>query len=144
MRTRFRYVIARLLLLYALYWMACKVTCGASPRVKRWNLLESFLTFIRNDVVLPGMGEHDTDRFLSFFWTVFMFILGCNLMGMLPWVGAPSASLGMTAALALVVFFLGLFLGIRKFGVLGYLKNLMPSLGLPMYLAIIIVPMVWV
>ncbi len=91
------------------------------------------------------MGEHDTDRFMPFFWTVFMFILGCNLMGMLPWVGgAPSASLGMTAALAVIVFLLGLFLGIRKFGVIGYLGNLMPSLGLPLYLAVIIVPMVWV
>ncbi len=63
---------------------------------------------------------------------------------MLPWVGAPSASLGMTASLAVIVFVLGLFLGIRQFGLLGYLKNLMPSLGLPMYLAVIIVPMVWV
>ncbi len=72
-----------------------------------------------------------------------MFILGCNLMGMLPWVGAPSASFGMTLALALVVFFPGVIPGIRKFGLLGYLKNLMPSLGLPMYLAVIIVPMVW-
>ena len=137
-------VIVAILLFLAFTWLAGKVSTGAAPRGKRWNLLESFLTFIRNDVVLPGMGEHDTDRFLPFFWTVFMFILGCNLMGMLPWVGAPSASLGMTAALALIVFALGLFLGIKKFGLIGYLKNLMPSLGLPMYLAIVIVPMVWV
>ena len=137
-------VIVAILLFLAFTWLASKVSTGGAPRGKRWNFLESFLTFIRNDVVLPGMGEHDTDRFLPFFWTVFMFILGCNLMGMLPWVGAPSASLGMTAALALLVFALGLFLGIRKFGVLGYLKNLMPSLGLPIYLAVIIVPMVWV
>jgi len=137
-------VVVALLLLVAFTWLAGKISKGGAPRGKAWNLLESFLTFIRNDVVLPGMGEHDTDRFLPFFWTVFMFILGCNLMGMLPWVGAPSAAFGMTAALAVIVFALGLFLGIRKFGLLGYLKNLMPSLGLPMYLAVIIVPMVWV
>lgn len=137
-------VIVAILLFIAFTWLAGKVSGGSAPKGKSWNLLESFLTFIRNDVVLPGMGEHDTDRFMPFFWTVFMFILGCNLMGMLPWVGAPSASLGMTAALAIIVFVLGLFLGIKQFGVLGYLKNLMPSLGLPMYLAVIIVPMVWV
>lgn len=136
-------VIVAVLLFLAFTWLAGKVSSGTAPKGKRWNLLESFLTFIRNDVVLPGMGEHDTDRFMPFFWTVFMFILGCNLMGMLPWVGAPSASFGMTVALALIVFVLGLFLGIKKFGLLGYLKNLMPSLGLPMYLAVIIVPMVW-
>lgn len=137
-------VVVAILLFIAFTWLAGKVSTGGPPKGKRWNLLEAFLKFIRNDVVLPGMGEHDTDRFMPFFWTVFMFILGCNLMGMLPWVGAPSASLGMTAALAIIVFILGVFLGVKKFGVLGYLKNLMPSLGLPMYLAVVIVPMVWV
>lgn len=137
-------VVVAILLLVAFAWLGSKVAKGGAPRGKAWNLLESFLTFIRNDVVMPGMGEHDTDRFLPFFWTIFMFILGCNLMGMLPWVGAPSAALGMTAALALIVFALGVFLGIRTFGLVGYLKNLMPSLGLPIYLAVIIVPMVWV
>ncbi len=137
-------VVVAIFMFLAFTWLAGKISSGSAPKGKRWNLLESFLVFIRNDVVLPGMGEHDTDRFMPFFWTVFMFILGCNLMGMLPWVGAPSAALGMTAALALIVFFLGLFLGIRKFGVFGYLKNLMPSLGLPIYLAVVIVPMVWV
>lgn len=137
-------VIVSILLLVAFTWLARRVASGGPPRGKRWNFLESFLTFIRNDVVLPGMGEHDTDRFLPFFWTIFMFILGCNLMGMLPWVGAPSAALGMTGALALIVFAFGLYLGIRQFGIIGYLKNLMPSLGLPLYLAVVIVPMVWV
>ncbi|MGN6547733.1 MAG: F0F1 ATP synthase subunit A [Aureliella sp.] len=137
-------VTVAILLFIAFTWLARRLTAGGPPRGKRVNFLESFLTFIRNEVVLPGMGEHDTDRFLPFFWTVFMFILGCNLMGMLPWIGAPSAALGMTGALALIVFALGLFLGIRQFGILGYLKNLMPSLGLPLYLAVVIVPMVWV
>lgn len=137
-------VVVAIFCLLAFTWLAGKVSRGGPPRGKSWNLLESFLGFIRNDVVLPGMGEHDTDRFLPFFWTLFMFILGCNLMGMLPWIGTPSAAFGMTAILALIVFLLGLFLGIRKFGVVGFLKNLMPPLGLPMYMAVVIVPMVWV
>jgi F-type H+-transporting ATPase subunit a len=37
----------------------------------------------------------------------------------------------------------GAFLGIKKFGLVGFLKNLCPDLGLPMYLAVVIVPMVW-
>ncbi len=55
-------VIVALLLFVAFTWLAGKISSGAAPKGKRWNLLESFLTFIRNDVVLPGMGEHDTDR----------------------------------------------------------------------------------
>jgi F-type H+-transporting ATPase subunit a len=136
-------VVVAIFCLLAFTWLAGKISSGGAPRGKRWNLLESLLGFVRNDIVLPGMGEHDTDRYLPFFWTIFMFILGCNLMGMLPWVGTPSAAFGMTATLAVIVFAVGLFLGIRKFGVVGYLKNLMPPLGLPIYLAVVIVPMVW-
>ncbi len=69
---------------------------------------------------------------------------GLQLDGHVAWGRCASASFCMTAALAIIVFVLGLFLGIKQFGLLGYLKNLMPSLGLPMYLAVVIVPMVWV
>lgn len=75
---------------------------------------------------------------------MFLFILGCNLMGMLPWVGAPTSVLATTGALALIIFGVGVVQGIKTFGVLGYLKNLSPSLGLPLYLAIFVVPLVWV
>lgn len=47
------------------------------------NLLEAMLQFIRNDVAKPVLG-HRTDRFLPFLWTVFFYILICNLLGMIP------------------------------------------------------------
>ncbi len=47
------------------------------------NLVEAVLQFIRNDVARPVLG-HRTDRFLPFLWTVFFYILICNLLGMIP------------------------------------------------------------
>jgi F-type H+-transporting ATPase subunit a len=124
-------------------WLAGRIATGQAPKGKLWNLLESFVTFVRNGVVVPAMGEHDADKYMPFFWTLFMFVLGCNLMGMIPFVGAPTSVFATTGAIALMIFAVGLTLGIRHFGVMGYLKNLAPSLGLPAYLAVFIVPLVW-
>ncbi len=136
-------VVVAILLVVAFRWVAGRVQTGGAPKGKSWNFLEGFLTFIRNEVVVKGMGEHDADKFMPLMWTIFMYILGCNLMGMLPWVGAPSAAFGTTCVLAFIVFAVGTYMGIKTFGVLGYLKNLCPDLGLPWFMAIVIVPMVW-
>lgn len=47
------------------------------------NLLESMLQFIREGVVRPVLGDK-TDRFMPFLWTMFFFILTCNLLGLVP------------------------------------------------------------
>jgi F-type H+-transporting ATPase subunit a len=137
-------VVVAILLVVAFRWLGKKVASGEAPKGKAWNFLEGFTQAIRDKVVVPAMGEHDADRFMPFFWTMFFFILGCNLMGMIPFVGSPTASFGTTFALALLVFILGVAMGIKTFGVVGYLKNICPSLGLPIYLGIIIVPLLWV
>lgn len=136
--------VAVALILIALFtWLARRIKDGGAPKGKLWNLLESFLTFIKTDIVEKGIDPHDSHRFLPLFWTIFLFILGCNLMGMLPWVGSPTAALALTVVLAVIIFLVGAVMGIKKFGVVGYLKNLCPELGLPAYLAIFVVPMVW-
>ncbi len=137
-------IVVALLVFGAFKWLSGRIESGKPPRGKLWNLLESMVQFVRNGVVVPAMGEHDADKYMPFFWTLFMFVLGCNLMGMIPWVGAPSSAFAMTGTMALIVFAIGLYQGIKHFGLVGYLKNLAPSLGLPIYLAIPIVPLVWV
>ena len=91
----------------------CALFLGLAARMKRslrqdgapkghlWNMLEAFLIYLRDQVALPCIGAHDVDRFVPLVWTVFFFVLGCNLMGLLPWMGSPTASLAVTAALAL-------------------------------------------
>ena len=137
-------VIVAVVLLLVFRWLAGKIQHGGAPRGKAWNLLESIVCFVKTDVVEKGIEPHESPRYMPLFWTIFFFILGCNLMGMIPWMGSPTASLALTGVLALVVMGVGGYEGIKKFGVLGYLKNLCPELGLPMYLAIFIIPMVWV
>src|SRR3954464_13761107 len=47
------------------------------------NFFESILEFLRVEVIRPALKEH-TDRFLPFLWTLFFFILFCNLLGFVP------------------------------------------------------------
>jgi F-type H+-transporting ATPase subunit a len=136
-------LVVAILCLVMFSWLAKRIGSGNAPKGKRWNFLEGMVQWVRDDVAVPAMGEHDADKFMPFLWTLFFFILGCNLMGMIPWVGAPTASFGTTIALALIVFVIGVVMGIRTFGTVGYLKNICPSLGLPWYLAFWIVPLLW-
>jgi F0F1-type ATP synthase membrane subunit a len=90
------------------------------------NFFESILEFLRIEVFRPALKEN-TDKFVPFLWTVFFFILFCNLLGCIPTGeiiamltgghiehigGAPTASISTTATLAVVAFFFIHFHGI--------------------------------
>lgn len=47
------------------------------------NFFESILEYLRVEVIRPALKEH-TDRFVPFLWTLFFFILFCNLLGQIP------------------------------------------------------------
>ena len=65
---------------------------GAIPRGRFRNMLEAMLLYFRDKVARPCIGHHDGDKFVPFLWTIFFFILGCNLFGMIPWMGSPTGS----------------------------------------------------
>jgi F-type H+-transporting ATPase subunit a len=87
--------------------------------------------------------RHDGDRFVPLLLTLFFFVLGCNLLGMVPWAGSPTASFSVTLALAGVTFVTVVFAGMMKFGVVGFFLNQVPSMDLPLPLAIVLKPMIF-
>jgi F-type H+-transporting ATPase subunit a len=136
-------LLAALLICVFFFWLARQMRTSVRPRGRLWNMFEAILIYFRDNVARPAIGGHDADKFVPLLWTMFIFILTCNLLGLLPWLGAPTGSFAVTLALAVVTFATGLFFGMRKFGVLGYWKNQVPHLGLPWYMAIVIVPMIF-
>ena len=86
---------------------------------------------------------HDGDRFVPLLLTLFFFVLGCNLLGMVPWAGSPTASFSVTLALAGVTMLTVVVAGMAKFGFLGFFKNQVPSMDLPLPLAILLKPMIF-
>jgi len=124
------------------------------------NLVETVCMYLRNEVFRGVLGDQ-TDKYTPMLWTLFWFILVCNLMGLIPLLdttyalgkmigikelfgttyhgigGTATQSIWVTGALAVVaaVFYLGT--AIRK-DPIGFAKHL--TGGAPWFMWIIMVP----
>jgi len=88
--------------------------------------------------------EHEADKYLPFLWTLFFFVLGCNLLGMVPWLGSPTGAFAVTGTLAFITLIAVSIAGMMKLGPLGYVAAQVPTMDLPLPLAIILKPMIFV
>jgi F-type H+-transporting ATPase subunit a len=97
------------------------------------NLFEVFIVYMRDEVVVPNLGEEAGGDYLHYFLTLFFFILGCNLLGLVPWGATATGNISVTAALALTTYFLIHFSGVRQHGFFHYLGTYVPH-GIPFWL----------
>ncbi len=138
-------VVAAVLMMALFIPLAAKIKSGKPVRGRLWNMLEVFLLYLRNEVIVPSIGKKDADRFTPYLWTLFFFILFCNLAGLLPWFGSsPTGSLATTAVLALSAFIVLLVSGMKKFGLVGFWLGQVPHMDLPLAIAIVLKPMLFV
>lgn len=92
------------------------------PSASRWQLsLEILVEEIRAQI--RGAAQEDPGPFLPFIGTLFLFIVASSLVGTIPGVTAPTASLSTTVALAATVFVAVPAYGIARSGVVGYLRH---------------------
>ena len=117
-----------ILVAWAMIWLGRKMKNGDPPRGKLWNLVESLLFFVRDKIAVPGIGAHDANKYLPYLTTLFLFIFVMNLLGMLPFLGSPTASIMVTGALALVSFVVTHTSGIAEMGTQKYLKTFIPHI----------------
>ncbi len=102
--------------------LAKRIQTGETPKGTCWNLFESVLTFIRNEIAKPYIGA-DADRYVPYLWTVFLFVLTCNLLGMVPFLGSPTASFAVTAVLGLSAYIVINTASIMRFGLKAHLLS---------------------
>ena len=77
-------------------------------------------------------------RFFPFVFSLFMFILALNMIGMIPYSFTVTSHIIITVSLALLVFFTVIFYGLWKHG-LHFFGLFVPS-GVPWYILPIVVP----
>lgn len=135
-------VAVALLMVLIFVPLSRRIANGGPPRGRLWNMFEAIILFLRNEVVRPSIGRRDADRFLPLILTLFFFILFCNLLGLFPWLGSPTASINVTAPLAVVTFLAGIGSGMKKFGTIGFWRGLCPPMDLPSVLNVLLVPMI--
>ncbi|MEL6148097.1 MAG: F0F1 ATP synthase subunit A [Chloroflexota bacterium] len=93
----------------------------ADERPSHWQaLLESVVVFMQNEI--RAITDQAPAPYLPFAGTLLVFIAVSNLIGAVPGFASPTTSLSLTTALALCAFFAVPFYGIRKKGVLRYLR----------------------
>ncbi len=85
------------------------------------RLLEAITSLITAQI--RDVSGQDPRPLLAFVGTLFLFILGSNLVSIVPGSHTPTASLSTTTALALSVFAAVPVLGIRRHGLRGYLRQ---------------------
>jgi F-type H+-transporting ATPase subunit a len=92
---------------------------------------ESVYGLVRNGLARDIIGSRDFLKFVPMLFTMFLMILLNNLFGVVPFVQFPTFSrIAFPIALTLVVYVVYQTIAIRRKGVFGYLKSLIPP-GVP-------------
>lgn len=121
-------------LILFLGWALRKSRIGAGAPKGATNMIEAVAVFVRDEIAVAYMGKTWGRRFTPYLLTLFLFILTCNLMGMLPGSYTATSNLNVTFALALLTLVLMIGSGIYVMGPVGYIKHMVPE-GTPMSLA---------
>lgn len=94
------------------------------PRGVR-NAVEAVCIYFREQVARPNLKEH-TDTFIPYIWTVFFFVAGCNVAGMIPFSATATGNIWVTATLAVVTMLLVVINGLRYQG-RHYVEHFFPG-----------------
>ncbi len=111
-------------------WLAMAILIGLSLAA-RFSLKKTAPTGLQNfletivsaleDFVVDIMGPEGM-HYLPLISSLFLFILVCNLQGLVPGLDSPTANLNTTLALALVAFTMTHYIGLKRHGI-GYVKH---------------------
>jgi ATP synthase subunit 6 len=106
------------------------------------RVASGFAQWIRDEMVFPVMGKELGTKFLPYFLSIFFFILFMNLMGLAPFSATPTASIFVTAALALTTFFAMVLCGMAAQGPIAFWKNLVPHVPAALWPLMFVVELV--
>jgi F-type H+-transporting ATPase subunit a len=87
---------------------------------------------------------HPADKYLPFIWSCFFFILFCNLLGALPWLGSATGNSAVTLALAVIAFVATFLYGAEMHGYGGFWTHMVPAVDAPGPIKMLLVPMIFV
>lgn len=121
------FIVALLLAVAA----AVRRAYGRSPFPRGFaSVVEAYVLFIRDKIVYENFGEKEGRRFVSFFCTLFIFILTSNLFGLFPFFSTATGNISVTAGLATIFMILSLGAVLKLRGLHGFKAAFVPA-GIP-------------
>ena len=104
------------------------------------NVAESVVEFVRDGIVMQTMGP-DGLLWMPFLISLFCFILVANIFEVIPFIQFPApARMGIPMSLALLVWVLFIFMGIKRQGLGTYFRNSLFPPGVPKALYLLVTP----
>jgi len=98
------------------------------------SIFEVLILFVRDDIAKPSIGEKKYEKYLPYLLTLFFFIFFNNVLGLIPLFpgGANvTGNIAVTATLALITFFITLFVSNKN-----YWKHIFNTPGVPWWVKI--------
>ncbi|MDO5699624.1 MAG: F0F1 ATP synthase subunit A [Dermatophilus congolensis] len=128
-------LLAAIAAVLLLVWLIPATRKASAVPTKGQYFVELFYNFVRNGIGRDMIGSKEVKPFMPLLFSLMMFILLNNLFGVIPpFQNPPTARIGFAIALVLVVYLTYHYAGIRKHGVGGYLKAMVPG-GVPAVVA---------
>lgn len=97
------------------------------------SLVEMLVCHVRDEMAKPMIG-HKYEKYLPYLLTLFFFIFGCNILGLIPFFPAGAnitGNIAVTATLALITFFITNLSGNKH-----YWKDIFNTPGVPAWLKV--------
>ncbi len=131
-------------LAFALIFVVVRIAAGRYKSKKNaaptgiQNLVEVFVTYVRDNIVYSNLGARIGKKSLPFFLSLFHFIVGINLLGILPFGHTATSSIMVTGGLAIIAFFYINTKAIQEAGIGHFLHHFLG--GAPVGLAPLMIP----
>ena len=91
------------------------------------QLAEAIIVYLRDEMLIPVLGEEHTKRYLPYLMTLFFFVLYMNLLGLVPHGATATGNLAVTAGLAVISVLVIEISGFLKLGTAGYMRTMFPK-----------------
>ena len=134
--TTFWFLLACIIMMAVVFAYKRKMQGTLVPHGVFANGVEFIVDFVKDDICKGTLGDSWKQHF-PFLATVFFVVMFGDYVGMLPTWKAGTGTTGITLAIALMSFIYFIAMGMRKKGVLGYIKSLAPA-GLPAPIAAVV------
>jgi F-type H+-transporting ATPase subunit a len=134
-------IVAALSVILISWWLLASTRRMAIVPTPGQYFTELMYSFVRNSVGRDIIGSREFLGYVPFLFALFAFILVNNLFGIIPPIQFPTLGrIGFPIALTLIVYVVYHTVGVRRFGVGGYLKHMIPP-GVPGWVLGILVPL---
>lgn len=120
------------LIVFGLFWVAGRrAASGQLVPTGLQTVVESGVEFVRNDIILQTMGPAGLG-WTPFLVTMFFFIFVTNMWEVIPGIQFPvNARMALPAFMAIMVWFIFNYVGVRAQGFGGYFKSMLFPPGVP-------------